>query len=330
LLGGIPERDINDLARYWDLFPGLRGRLFAANSRPGYSELRVAAGEIKPTIFADPEFVAYMQLVKGVFAGWQADVLPRLRDLAAGTRPKQVIEDLSEELLRAFGKVSLIDKYDIYQHVMTYWAETMQDDVYLIAADGWQANAELVPAPLVIERYFAAEQEAIVTLEAETEAIGRQMEELDEEHGSEGGLLEGAKNENGKITKAAINARVREIFDDPEAADELAVLARYLALLDQDTEVSRRVRLAQKALDARVAAKYKVLSEDEIKILVVDDKWLAAMAADVQTELDRVSQALTGRVRELAERYATPLPQLTDEIATLSGRVEKHLKRMGF
>jgi len=61
----------------------------------------------------------------------------------------------------------------------------------------------------------------------------------------------------------------------------------------------------------------------------VDDKWLAAFGGDVRSELDRVSQALSDRVRQLAERYATPLPKLTDEVACLSARVHEHLKRMG-
>ena len=86
---------------------------------------------------------------------------------------------------------------------------------------------------------------------------------------------------------------------------------------------------AQKALDAKVAAQYAKLTEDEIKTLVVDDKWLATLAADVQTELDRVSQALTGRIKQLAERYATPLPRLTEEVETLAARVDEHLKKMG-
>ena len=81
--------------------------------------------------------------------------------------------------------------------------------------------------------------------------------------------------------------------------------------------------------DAKLDAKYPKLTEDEIKTLVVDDKWLATLAAAVQGELDRVSQTLTGRIRELAERYATPLPQLTDEVATLATRVDGHLKKMG-
>ena len=315
LLGGIPNRDIDDLARYWDLFPGLKepavcrqlpARLQRAAGAGGRDQARRSSA-----ILSSWHTRSWSAASS---AGWQADVRPRLKGLAVGCRPKQVIEEVSEALLKAFADVWLLDKYDLYQRLMTYWAETMQDDVYLIAADGWQASGDLVPAPLVIARYFAAEQEAIVALEAEREAIGRQMEELDEEHGGEGGLLEEAKNEKGKLTKAALKARVREIFDDPEAADELAVVNRYLALIDQEAEASKRVREAQRALDAKVAAKYKALSEDEIKTLVVDDKWLATLAADVQTELDRVSQALTGRIKELAERYAAPLP------ATCRGR----------
>ena len=86
---------------------------------------------------------------------------------------------------------------------------------------------------------------------------------------------------------------------------------------------------ATKALEAKVAVKYGKLTEDEIKTLVVDSKWLATLAAAVQSELDRVSQVLTGRIKQLAERYATPLPKLTGEVDCLAARVEGHLKKMG-
>ena len=83
-------------------------------------------------------------------------------------------------------------------------------------------------------------------------------------------------------------------------------------------------------LDAKAFAKYSKLSDAEIKTLVVDDKWLATLATSVQSELDRVSQALTGRIKQLAERYATPLPKLTEELDILASRVDEHLKKMGF
>ena len=79
-----------------------------------------------------------------------------------------------------------------------------------------------------------------------------------------------------------------------------------------------------------MAAKYAKLTEAEIKTLVVEDKWLAALAASVQGELDRVSQALTRRIQQLAERYARPLPRLAEEVETHSARVDEYLNKMGF
>jgi len=107
------------------------------------------------------------------------------------------------------------------------------------------------------------------------------------------------------------------------------VLTDYLALAEKESVTGSKVKDAQEALMAKVAAQYGKLTEEDIKTLVVDDKWLAALAAAVQGELDRVSQTLTGRVKELAVRYATPLPQLTEELETLSARVDAHLKKMG-
>ena len=69
---------------------------------------------------------------------------------------------------------------------------------------------------------------------------------------------------------------------------------------------------------------------ENLRALVVDDKWLATLQADVQTELDRVSQALSGRIRQLAERYTTPLPELNAAVEALTAKVNGHLAKMGF
>ena len=211
----------------------------------------------------------------------------------------------------------------------------MQDDVYLLVQDGWKAvidgkpNIDLIPQPLIVRRYFAAEAATIEKLEADRDAISRQMEELDEEHGGEDGLLADAKNDKGKLTKVSAKARLAEIKGDRDADDERKLLNDYLGLIENEAAANKKVKDAQKALDAKVTAQYAKLTEAEIKTLVVDDKWLVTLASDVQTELDRVSQALTERIRELAERYATPLPVLTVELQDLAARVDEHLKRMG-
>ncbi len=346
LIGGIPDRDVTALAPYWQVCPSLKDVLFTSGPRPGYNSLTVESAAIKSTIFAHPEFIAFTSSVATLFDGWRDQTVPALKGLAVGCHPKELIETIAEDLLDTFGGVGarravplqtsplrLINKYDVYQHLMTYWTETMQDDVYLIAGDGWQASRELIPPQLVIARYFTAEQQGIEKLEEEKESISRRMEELDEEHGGEEGLLFEAKTEKGKLSKVSVRARMKQLTVDNgqlNEEDELQLLSSYLELIEQEGAAGKKVKDAQKALDIKVAAQYGKLTETEVKSLVVDDKWLATLAADVQTELDRVSQALTGRIRELAERYTTPLPGLTAEMETLSSKVDEHLRLMGF
>jgi len=330
LLGGIPDRDIDALKDYWQVFPTLKQQLFASGLHTNYSELQVDTYQIKTTIFSHPEFVAYTQAVTSLFEKWRVSNRPILQNLGVGSHPKQLIEQLSEDILRVFAEAQLINKYDVYQHLMSYWSDVMQDDVYVIAQDGWQANSDLIPPSLIIKRYFAAEQQAIEQLQATVEAIMQKMEEMDEEHSGEEGLLEEAKNEKGKITKTSINNRIKDIFADPEAEDERELLNAFLDLLDKETDAKKRVKDVQKVLNAKVTAKYKLLSEDEVKTLAVDDKWLARIANDVQSEMNRISQALTGRVKELAERYEKPLPKLEEDVEVLSDKVNAHLQRMGF
>jgi len=357
LRGGIPDPDIDALDRYWQVIPGVRAALFKKADRPGYSQLKVAVADIKATIFGHSEFTAFNESVTKLFAKWKAANIPRLKGIAKGGKPKALIETLSEDLLDTFEKAKLLDPYDVYQHLMDYWAETMQDDVYMLVSDGWREaakprlviedkdkktkekpdftvgklkyRAELIPTALVIARYFAAEQAGIEKLEAEVAAIEQAMEEMAEEHSGEEGLLESAKNDKDKLTKASVTERLKEIKGDADAADELKVLSDYLALIEKEAATSAKVKDAQEALLAKVVAQYGKLTEEEIKKLVVDDKWLATLAAGVQGELDRVSQTLAARIRQLAERYAIPLPQLTDEVATLAARVDEHLKKMG-
>jgi type I restriction enzyme M protein len=355
LRGGIPERDIDALDRYWKVIPSVRTELFKKADRPGYCQLKLPIGEVRPAIFGHAEFTAFNDSVNKLFAKWKKGITPLLKGFAQDSRPKALIESIAEDLLATFRAASLLDAYDVYQHLMDYWAKTMQDDCYLIADDGWREAAqpqlivqdknkkakpdfvlgkkkyqtELIPPALIVQRWFADKQATIEKFEAHLAALKQQMEEMAEEHVGEEGLLADAVNDKGKITKASVTARLKEIKGDADAADEIKVLKDYLALVEQEAAAADKLAEAQEALTESVAAKYPKLTEDEIKPLVADDKWLATLAAAVQGELDRVSQTLTGRIRELAERYATPLPQLTDEVAALAARVDGHLKKMG-
>ena len=132
------------------------------------------------------------------------------------------------------------------------------------------------------------------------------------------------------MNKAAVAARLKEIKGDRESRDEAAVLGDWLTLSAAEADLKKRLKDAEADLDAKAYARYPKLSEAEVKALAVDDKWLAALDAVIHGEMDRVSQQLTQRVKELAERYETPLPQATSRVAELELKVSGHLERMGF
>ncbi len=358
LKGGIPVRDVDALADFWRVVPAVRATLFGPGDRPGYLTPLVDAAHVKPAILNHGEFADFTVQVTAVFDAWSAAHTPLLRGIAIGDKPKALIAAISEDLLDRFKPVPLIDGYDIYQHLMTYWAEVMQDDAYILVQDGWAAGrvirelvknadgkftetpditlgrrklkAELIPPALIVARFFGVEQAALEALEAKAEDAARAVEELDEEHGGEEGLLFDARTDKGKLTAKSVKDRMRDIRTDKDADEERALLQTCAALIDAEAGADAAVKAAQAALDAAVVAQYAGLSEDQIKVLLVADKWLARVQADVLAEVDRVSQALAGRVKLLAERYATPLPKLAEDMEALSARVAAHLQRMGF
>lgn len=111
---------------------------------------------------------------------------------------------------------------------------------------------------------------------------------------------------------------------------QLSTFNSWLAHTDQSVKLKKRIKEAEDALDTLSHAKYPELTEEEVKALVVDDKWLTRLDADVHGEMDRISQSLTQRVKELAERYGAPMPQLSHRVADLEEKVNGHLERMGF
>ncbi|MBI9109974.1 type I restriction-modification system subunit M [Maridesulfovibrio ferrireducens] len=344
LRGGIPVEDVEALSKYWEICPNLKADLFKDN-RENYLDLAVDKATIKTAIYEHPEFSVFIDGMNNHFYEWQNRTVIKLKSLESGLNPKKLISELSEDLLAHYGNKPLISHYDVYQHLMDYWSETMQDDCYFIAVDGWVAETsriieinkkkkevdkgwtcDLIPKEYIVNRYFAEEKETVERITAKLETAKAGKTELEEEHGGEDGFFA----ELDKINKANVTARLKEIKSDKDAKDEVVVLKKWLDLGKLETDLKKQLKDAEAKLDDEAYAKYPQLSEDEIKILVVEDKWLDALNAAIHGEMDRVSQQLTKRVKELAERYENPMPVLVDRVAEFEGKVNKHLERMGF
>ncbi len=395
LNGGIPERDIDDLVSYWSVFPALRVELFESNGRPGYCDPKVEPQEVKAAVLENEDFGAYAASVARLFAAWRRMHEPLLKGLTTGDLPREVIHTLSEDLLERFADVPLLDRYDVYQRLMDYWAEVMQDDVYLIAAGGWidaaqpraviddkarkiretpdltigssrskkKYKMDLIPPELIIARYFAEEQAGVERLQAEVAMAVERKEAFEEEHGGEEGALNGLEGKSG-ITKGNVQQRAMELKqvildtydkdspqhkqagmikkttfgsgdwkigmkDEDGLFEELDILYEYLQMVDGESTAKKALKEAIKSRQERVLAKYPKLTEDEIKSLAMDDKWFASIKAGIGNEVQAVAQRLAGRVRELDDRYAEPLPTLEQNVADFSVQVTGHLKKMG-
>ena len=182
---------------------------------------------------------------------------------------------------------------------------------------------------MVVARYFAAECTALEQFQAEQDAAAREVEAFVEEHAGEDGLLADAVNDRGKVARAGVKDRLKIIQHEPESGEERAALRRCLALIEAESGTGKAVKDAQAKLDQRVLARYATLTDTEIKTLVIEDKWLAAIREAVEGEIQRLTHQLAGRVKELEERYAQPLPELAQEMEAFGAKVEGHLKRMG-
>jgi type I restriction enzyme M protein len=183
----------------------------------------------------------------------------KLKGIKKGDHPKKLFLELSEELLEVFKSTKLLDPYDLYQHLMSYWAEVMQDDIFMIVSDGWKEaakprqiieatdkknkekpdftvgrlkfKAELIPPSLIVSQFLKAEKTAIEKLEAEVATLEQKQDELKEEHGGEEGLLSEVID-NDKVKKSEVIARLRDIKGDKDFSDERKVLEEWLGIAE--------------------------------------------------------------------------------------------------
>jgi len=355
LNGGIPNSDIENLKEYWSVFKNLQSELFEANEKEGYSNIKIESNEIKSFILESEEFKKFRDNIFELYRSW--DHFERLYNLEACFRPKELIKLLSEDVLAKFETVKLIDKYDIYQILMDYWAETMQDDCYMIAQDGWEVGkkvrelipakdkkgknvykevhdfefnkvryvADLIPPKLLIAKYFHAEQKAIDELQVKLDIASSKLAEFIEENTGEDGLLEDAKTDKGSITKTSVTNRLKIAID----TDEIKILKECKTLIENEAKAKKELKTASDKLNLEVFKKYPTLSIEDIKIIVIKDKWLNHIVAQIEEEINRVTTNLANRIKILDERYKKPLKTIESDVKDLSSKVENHLKAMG-
>jgi type I restriction enzyme M protein len=357
--GGIPERDIDALSQYWDAFPQLRSQLFKPN-RPGYVDLAVDVGEVQQVILNSPEFQKFADSIRDLIVEWFGSHRELLASINKDTRPNELIATISDDLLARFRSVPLLDEYDAYEQLMSYWHGTMHDDVFLIMNEGWieaakprpaiedkdrklsetpdlvigsgknatKLKMDLVPPDLVVRHYFADDQARVDELTAEADAATQAVDEYVEEHGGGEGLLSDVVDDKGKLTQAAAKAALKEA---KAAGDDETIecAERAIELLQAESAAKKAAKEAQAELAAATLNKYGQLMETDVQTLVLDDKWATTIRNRVASVVDALTLALVARIQQLGERYTETLSDLDAELRKLEARVADHLAAMG-
>lgn len=357
--GGIPDRDLDALAEYWEPFPQLRSQLFKPN-RPGYSDLAVDVNEVQQTILDAPGFAELQAQVRGIVSEWFEAHRDKVVGINSSTKPATLIAELSEDFLARFKDVPLLDEYDAYQQLMSYWDEVMNDDVYLVMNEGWleasrprttiedkerkltedpdlvvgvgrkktKYKMDLVPPALIVARYFADEQARVDSLNADVEAATAALTEHAEEYGADDAPLTEATNDKGAYTKQLVSASIREAKNSGDS-ETLKLAQEALALVNEEAALKRAVKDAQAALDEMTLRKYGDLTDDDIELVVLDDKWKAAILKKIDGEVEGLTLALVARIQQLGERYSETSGDLEAELKKLESKITTHLADMG-
>ena len=329
LRGGIPNRDIEALYDFWSVFQSLKNELFEPSDRYGYSELKVNPEGIRKVIEDNAEYQDFFNEVDHRITQWWTDAQPLIEALDKDTIPKEFIDTISERLLVSFEDLPLINKYDVYQQLMDYWTETMQDDVYMIAQEGWVANSDLIPHDLIAEHYYSEILNEIIVLENELENISNQMQEMKEEHGGEECPFENVKSEARNITKGALKKRLKEIEDDNEYSEEFAILSSYQDLDNKLTSIKSQIRDLERTLKEKSMMRYSQLQEEEIN-KIIESKWKINLQSGFTKIINQILFDFINYLEQIINLYSIPLKSYEESTIKLTKKVQNHLHEMGF
>ena len=318
LHGGIPEHDINTLDKIWNISPELKEKVLGLSDHNKY-KLNIALDNIEK--FFEDDKALHAEKVKEsteFFEVWKNKAREMLLNVDSSTQPKKLVRELGDMILKDYENSLIVDKYSVFDCLMNYWNETLQDDIYIIKADGYEAGrgvsyqydkkgklknfeGEIIPSEIIEWEYCQDKWEEIEALADEIEYLNSEIEDLRGEA-------------------------------DEEADDELTP-ETLKAISDKEKEVknlSREVKKLYKEFDEAILKKYSELSIDEIKHLLFDEKWTARLTQDINNEIESVLNSSMSRIVMIAERYVRTLGEIESDIEKSREAVRDVLKGMGY
>ena len=351
LKGGLPKHDIEQLSDYWKALPTLKDELVKEQGN-GYYAWAVSREQIDGIINDNEDYQTQQATLKhhcrtDFMEQWQETIY----DLAESSeKPKALIERMGQSIRNLFGEGNLlVDEYDAYEQLMNYWAETMQDDVYMIMADGWKLNlrpklkedkkekemvpvvvktwndleSDLLPVEYIVNRFCKSELEACDELSASIAFMENEVTSLVEENDD---VFDTKNFEKEKVNLASVKKRAKVT-----KGEEQARLIEWIDWQNSIKAEKAKLKEANDKLLSRVKEEYDLLTQNEMKVKnLVKEKWVNAISTRIESELSRSIEQLKGQLSAISDRYDQTLPSIDKEVEDYESRVNAHLAQMGF
>ncbi len=351
LKGGLPKHDIEQLSDYWKALPTLKDEL-VKNQGNGYYTWAVSREQIDGIINDNEDYQTLQATLKhhcrtDFMELWQETIYGLAE---SSEKPKDLIERMGQSIRNLFGEGNLlVDEYDAYEQLMNYWAETMQDDVYMIMADGWKLNlrpklkedkkekkmvpvvvktwndleSDLLPVEYIVNRFCKSELEAYDELAASIAFLENEVDSLMEENDD---VFDAKNFEKEKINLASVKKRVKVT-----KGEELEHLMEWLDFQSSIKAEKAKLKDANSNLLSRVKEEYELLAQNEMRVKnLVKEKWVNAISTRIESELSRSVEQLKSQLSAISDRYDQTLPSIDKEVEDYESRVNAHLTQMGF
>lgn len=345
----LPKNEIEAYAPYFQVFKELKNTLFKKSDKEGYYALKTECENIKESITQSLEYQTFHASVLNAFD--RLELLETFNHLEP-FNSKTLIESVCSKVLKEFEKVGILDKYGVYQLFKDYYNEVLQDDWFLISFNGFKSakelrkltplkdknkkanyleepdfviqktyyKSDLIPKHLIKQRFFEKETKELEELENALNEKEALLDEFIEEHSNEEGLFYGLKINESVLKKELKNAT--------DSEDE-KILKTALELLEAKNKALKMKNKAYEELELKAFHQYKNLEINEIKDLIIKDKWLKSLKNALENKILKRINAFTSALNGIIQTYSNSLLELDKEVKESESKVLEHLKDLG-
>lgn len=353
MFGGIPQKEIQALATFWQAFPGLKASLFKAKNSD-YAELNVA--DIKAAITGHADVQAFASKFSSAFADFNAYLKQALIVQMETLNIQKQLTIISDDVFSRLAPIPLIDKYQAYQLLDDHWA-TISVDLEIIQTEGFAATRQvdpnmvlkkkdgkeqevqegwlghIMPFELVQHTYLSEDLQALQHKENRLAEISAELEEMletimaDEEVGdifNEDADAFDSKKVAQEAKQLKAEAKQHGAFSEDSIE---AKTIKVDALIAEEKELKKQVKAETAQLHLKTKATIETLTDAQVYELL-ELKWIHPLVDAIHQLPTVLTQTLTSQVQVLADKYATTYADVAKDIASTEGELASMLDQL--